>query len=352
MLLDLCKNLDRKKYEIAVATVMGGGALEQQYREAGIKLHLYTKRSKLGLDVVKNFRKIIREFQPHIIHTHLLSGDTWGRIAARRENAKVIVSTEHNISLDEGPLVKSMKHFLSYFTDRIVAPSLGVKKYAVKKELIDDFRIEVIYHGIDLAKFPFRGVRTARYGDGKLEMLNIGRLVPQKNQRLLIEALAKLDDVYPDARLVVAGEGPLKDSLINVAGRLHVNEKVDFVGNVFPPNPMLEKKDIFVFPSEHEALGLAVLEAMAVGIPVIAADIPGVNEIVIDQETGLLFETENSDELVEKIIYLLKNPDLQEHMITHARAMVEEKFTVERMANEYDGLYTRLLREKRISLEE
>lgn len=352
MLLDLIKNLDHKKYEIAVGTVMGGGELEEKYREAGIPLYLYVKKGKLGFDVIKNFRKIIREFQPHIVHTHLLSADTWGRIAAILEQSKIIVTTEHNVALEENGFIKSIKHFLSYYSDRVIAPSLGIKKYSVRKELIDAGRIEVIYHGIDLAKFPFRGVRVARYGDGQVELLNIGRLVPQKGQRILIEALAKLDDVYPDARLKIAGQGPLKDSLIEVADRLHVGEKVDFVGPVFPPNPLLEKSDIFVFSSIYEGLGLAALEALAVGIPVIASDIPGVNEFVIDEETGLLFESENSDELVEKIIHLLKNPELQEHMILHGRAMVEERFTVERMAGEYDELYGKLLKEKRIELEE
>jgi hypothetical protein len=134
LVLDLCLNLPKDKYEIAVATVMGGGDLEEDYKAAGVKLFLHKKRSKLGFDVIKHFRKVIKEFKPDIVHTHLLSADTWGRIAALMEGQKIVVMSEHNMNLEESGFVKSLKHFLSYFTTQILAPSEAVKEYQIKKE--------------------------------------------------------------------------------------------------------------------------------------------------------------------------------------------------------------------------
>jgi len=89
-----------------------------------------------------------------------------------------------------------------------------------------------------------------------------------------------------------------------------------------------------------------VLEAMAVGVPVIAADIPAVNHLVRHEETGLLFEAENSDDIVETVNYALKNPEIQEEMINNARKMVEKEYTLQRLVKEYEGVYEGLLESK------
>lgn len=343
MLLDLCKNLPKDRFEIAVGTVMGGGQLEEEYRETGVELFLYTKQTKLGFDVIKNFKKVIKQFKPDIIHTHLLSADTWGRIAAKQLRHPLVVTTEHNRNLEEGPFVKSIKHFLSFFTSVIVASSDAIKEYQITKERILKKKIRVINYGIDLEKYPFRGVKVARYGENHLKFTTIGRLAHQKGQRFLIEAMAKLDDDYPEIYCEIAGGGDRKEVLMDVAKRVHVEDKINFLGVVDDVTAVLNNTNIFVLPSLYEGLGIVLLEAMSVGVPIIASDIPAVNELIRDEETGLLFESENSDDLVERIIYLLKNPELQAEMIENARTLVEESYSVERMVKEYDGLYRDLL---------
>lgn len=343
IVLQLCRNLDKNKYQIAVATVMGGGALQKEFAALGAETFIFQKKGRFGLNVIKSLRALMRQYKPNIVHTHLWSGDTWGRIAALLENHFILVSTEHNRNEDEGVFKKCVKHFLSYFTTQLVASSVAIKDYQVRKELIDAKCIEVIYYGIELDRFPFRGVRTARYGDGPLKLLTIGRLTHQKGQWILLEAMTKFDDIYPDAELTILGEGEMREELERVAKRLRIDGRVKFVGKVANPQDYLKDADLFILPSIYEGLGVVLLEAMSVGVPVIASDIPAVDEVIENENNGLLFPAENSAELVDGILRIIKNVDLQAQLVDNARKTVEEKFTVQRMAHEYDALYSKLL---------
>lgn len=343
IVLQLCRNLDKEKYQIAVATVMGGGVLEKEFAALGAQIFIFQKKGKFGFNILKSLRALMRQYKPDIIHTHLWSGDTWGRIAALLENHYILVSTEHNRNEDESVLKKCVKHFLSYFTTQLVASSVAIKSYQVKKELIDAKRIEVIYYGIELERFPFRGVKVARYGEGPLKLLTIGRLTHQKGQWILLEAMSKFDDIYPDATLTILGEGEMREELQTVAKRLRLDGRVKFLGKVANPQDYLKEADLFILPSLYEGLGVVLLEAMSIGVPVIASDIPAVDEVIENENNGLLFESENSSQLVDDILRIIKNVDLQQQLVENARKTVEEKFTVKRMANEYDALYTKLL---------
>ena len=136
MLLDLVSSLDKNVYEISIATVMGGGPLENEFAKTGAKLFIHKKSSKLGFGTIRFFTKIIKEVKPDIVHTHLWSGDFWGRVAGLYNRVPFIISTEHNRNIEEGGLKKSIKHFLSYFTSVIVASSKAIKDYQIKNEKI------------------------------------------------------------------------------------------------------------------------------------------------------------------------------------------------------------------------
>jgi len=345
IVLQLCRNLERQKYEIAVATVNGGGSLQPEFEALGAKVFIFKKNNIFGFNVLKQLRALMRQFKPDIIHTHLWAGDFWGRLAALLENRYILISTEHNRNEDEGVLKKCIKHFLSYFTTQIVASSKAIKDYQVQKELIDAKRIEVIYYGIELERFPFRGIKVARYGEGPLKLLTIGRLTHQKGQWILLEVMAKFDDIYPDASLIVLGEGEMRTELEAVTKRLHIDQRVKFIGKVENPQDYLKDADLFILPSLYEGLGVVLLEAMSIGVPVIASDIPAVDEVIEHEQNGLLFQAENSSQLTEDILSIIKDVDLQQKLIENARKTVEEKFTVQRMAKEYDALYSKLLAE-------
>jgi colanic acid/amylovoran biosynthesis glycosyltransferase len=186
-------------------------------------------------------------------------------------------------------------------------------------------------------------VRAPRYGEGIAQLITMGRLTEQKNHKDLVALAANLQEVYEDFSIEIAGEGDLKETLQELIVNVHVEDKVRLVGVQRPSVDFLKKGDIFVFPSLHEGLGLVLLEAMAVGVPIVAADIPAVNEVVQDGVTGFLYESEDIDELKEKIVYMLKNPDEVESVVRNARAFIESHYALDRMVRDHDMLYQEML---------
>lgn len=339
MLLNLVSRLDRNKFDVVVGTVTGGGPLEQAFRDTGVKVLVYRKKSLLGLDVIRYYKKVMWDENPDIVHTHLWSADFWGRIAGLRSLRRPrIVSTEHNRNEHETPLHKVARHFLSYFTHAMIASSDAIKEYQVHKELIPKKFIKVIYYGIDTKRFAFRGVRVKKYGE-PVVITTVGRLTKQKGQQYLIEAIAHFEQLGEDITLRIVGDGEDKEKLMDLVSRLRLNSKVTFAGIRHDMPAVWAESDVFVLPSLYEGLGIVLLEAMSVGVPVVASDIPAVRDVVKDHETGLLFESQNSDDLVEKVLFLLQNTQLQADMITRAREMVQEEYSVERMVREYEEVY-------------
>ncbi|MCC6639223.1 glycosyltransferase [Candidatus Falkowbacteria bacterium] len=343
MLLDLCSHIDKSKFEVAVATVNGGGVLLEDFQKLGITLYINEKKGKISLGSISKLRRVIRDFNPTIIHTHLFAGDTWGRIAAMLEGAPYVVMTEHNQNLNEGFIKKSVKHFLSYMTSVIVAVSQQVADYDAKKELISDKKFEVIQNGIEVKKFPFRGVKIKRYGDAGITLLSVGRLVEQKGHIYALEALAKLSQEDLDVRLVILGDGELREDLEHAVKSLRISDRVAFVGTQKDTASYLTSSDIFVFPSLFEGQGIVLLEAMSVGVPIIASDIPAVNGLIRDGVTGALFEPRDSDALAAAVKKLLMDVAAQERYITAAREVVTNHFSVAGMVKSYESLYEKML---------
>ncbi|MGZ9096689.1 MAG: glycosyltransferase family 4 protein [Micavibrio sp.] len=152
----------------------------------------------------------------------------------------------------------------------------------------------------------------AGQNDVKKIILNVGRLDPQKDQKTLIAAFAKLSDRYPDWRLRIVGEGVLRSDLEKQIKDLGLEHRVDLPGVIGNISQEYSKAHIFALPSLYESFGLATAEAMSFGLPVIGfADCPGTNELIINGENGTLVKTHNSSALAEGLEELIKSPDLR-----------------------------------------
>jgi glycosyltransferase involved in cell wall biosynthesis len=186
----------------------------------------------------------------------------------------------------------------------------------------------VIALGIDLDRFE--GARPALRSDGPL-VGNIARLAPQKDHRTLIEA-ARL---VPEAEFVVAGDGELRAEL----ERLAAGSRVRFLGPRDDVPELLASLDVFAFPSLFEGLCLAVIEAQAAGVPVVATPVGGIRETVVDGETGLLVPTRDPAALASAIQRLLEDRPEAEAMAAEAKRRVRARFSIERMVDETLRVY-------------
>jgi glycosyltransferase involved in cell wall biosynthesis len=197
-------------------------------------------------------------------------------------------------------------------------------------------RSHVISLGIDLARF--QNARPAL--EGRI-VGNVARLAEQKGQRDLIAAAPRVIERHPDARFVVVGDGELRDELERLAGPL--GDRFTFLGARDDVPDLMASFDVFAFPSRFEGLCLAVIEAQAAGVPVVATPVGGIRESIVDGETGYLVPPGDTDALTERILHVLDHPDEARRIAGTAQRRVAERHSQERMVAETLALYDSML---------
>lgn len=337
---DLSLGLPRDKFQSGVLLFKDNGAGADWRAElvaAGIPV--FALRKCCLFDVV-NFWKIyrqIKKFSPDIVHTHL-GGDIYGRLAAKLARVPVIVSTEHNLNISEGWAAACLKKITARFAVKIFAVSQAVKADAIKRYNLPWEKIEVVYNGIDSNHFQAKIKTPSRpYVIGAL-----GRLTAQKGFSVLIAAISQLQN--QEVIVQIAGQGELKSSLQQQINKLKLGDKVKLVGLVEPVS-FLNSLDVFVAPSLWEGLGLSVLEAGALGKPVIASDVDGLREI-INEQTGFLFPVNTAPELTKQLDFVLDNltTEAVRQKSATLQAKVKTDFSLQKMQADYASWYEKLTR--------
>ena len=322
------------------------GELASEAKTKGIIVH-HVKRRK-GIDLTLPFRlaQLIRAERVDIVHTHNMGPLLYGTIAAKFAGVPVVINTRHGRDL------RHTNRLIWGMNDAIVAISNDAKNELLKNNAIDLGKVSVIHNGIDLEVFKSRISQQEAKKTLGLDSLSVigtvSRLSREKDQSNLIKAFTTVASAEPKARLVFAGDGPLKDELAALADDLGIKNKVAFLGFRDDVNKIMQAFDIFVLSSLQEGISLSLLEAMASARPMIVTNVGGNPEVVVDGKTGFLVPPKDSQKLADAIIRLLKNPGLAQKMGEAARARVEERFTLDRMVTEYEGLYKRCLEKKRI----
>lgn len=228
--------------------------------------------------------------------------------------------------------------------DRIV---VHTRSYGSTSAMLRGRKLAVIPSVVDLDRFrpgiDPSGLRSDLRLEGKRVMAFTGRLVPHKGVDVILEALPLLPK---DVVLLVIGAGPRLPSLVGHARRLHVEDRVRFCPTVSDENlsKYLALADVFVFPSQNrlEGFGLVVAEAMAAGLPVVIADMPGVREVIEPGKEGLLVEPLLAADLAAKVMTLLDHPDLARRMGAAGRRRAEQRYSPPTVARQLLSLYADL----------
>ncbi len=336
LLVDVLKFSDRKKYEFKVFCLLRGGGFQVELEKMGVSVEVFGKKSKLGWGLLKNLRRRLREEQPEIVHTHLFAGDAWGKLAARWAKVPVIISTEHNLNLDEGKTKRWIKILTYKWTAKVIAVSKAVAEYARECYKLPAEQVEVVHNGIDMQRFQYKepGMDGARPIFGC-----VGRLEEQKGQKFLIKAFSDVVAKYPRAELWLAGVGSRRWQLEKQATRLGLSHNVKFLGQRLNIAELLGELDFFVLPSLWEGLGIAAMEAMARGLPVIASKVDGLRELINDGEDGLLVEPAKANMLAEKMLELADKAYLARTLSHKARLKAETYFDIKKTVEKYSEIY-------------
>lgn len=336
----------RGAFEVHLATGEEG-FLTVEARRLGIQVHILPNLIQ-PLNVLKDvlaFKEmlsLIRLLRPTLVHAHSSKAGFLGRLAARAAGVPAIF-TAHGWGFAEG--VSWRRKLLASIGERLVARlSSGIitvseadRELAMRYRIAQQRNMTVIHNGVsDTSE------RSRPDAGDAAHIVMVARFAPQKDQALLLKALVGQEKPF---RLSLVGEGPNQTAVQALAKELGLSGRVNFLGAVNNVNHILAGVNIFVLATNWEGLPISILEAMRAGLPVIASDVGGVREAVVDCETGFLVDRGNLVMLRSRLEQLLGDPELRNKMGEAGRKRYLEHFTVERMLEATLRVYKEVLKE-------
>ena len=341
-LVDLASRPEETGADHAIAILTPNPRLTQLFRDAGLRVHdggpvredpVAYLRHALGPRAVAFYASVLSEERAAVAHLHTFGSHVAGTRAARKLGVKVM-RTEHGISHYEDWSCAPFTRWALNYTDRVVCVSQWVRDSIAQRVPRLNVPLSVVHNGIDLRRFPVRPFPEGR----PIRFVIACRLEPLKQVRLAIEALQLL----PDALLDIAGDGterPLLEALARARG---VASRVRFLGFQADVASALAAGHVAVSCARDEGLGLSVMEAMAVGRPVIATRVGGVPEVLRDGQEGFLVEPSVAS-LAAAMRQAAGDPERLKLLGRTARARIESAFTVEQMCFGYRSEYQAVL---------
>lgn len=281
------------------------------------------------------FVRLVRSARADLVHTHLVHADVYGGLAATLRGT-TLVSTKHNDDPFRTGAFRFVERGLSRLADRVITISDALRRFTVERVGVPSSKVETIHYGLDAPPAPWGENPRDDVPSGARVLLSVSRLARQKGVDTAIAALPRLPD---DTVLVVLGEGPERTGLEELARDLGVSERLFLPGRVPDVAAWLRRAAVYVHPARWEGFGLAVLEAMVSGLPVVATRVSSLPELVADGETGYLVAVDDPAALAAAVGRALDDPGLG----PAGRARAAREFSVAAMADRTVALYERAL---------
>ena len=338
----LAAGLDRDRFTPAVVALRRGGPVEEELDAAGVPCEVLGFRGKAPLAGLCRLKRILRRSAPDIVHTWMFTANAYGRVAARWAGGCRVVIGERCVDKWKGRGRLAVDRFLVRWTDAVVANSPSVAHWLADVGIPESL-VRVIPNAFDPRGYRTRPPGAAgKFGDAP-RLVSVGRLNPQKRFDVAIHAMTDIVQVFPGATLTIAGEGPSRPRLEALAQQLGLADHIKMPGRVDDVPRLLLDGDAFLFASDFEGMPNAVMEAMYVGLPVVAVAAPGVTDVVEDGVTGILTPPGDGPAMAQGAIDLLRDPDRIESIVGQARARITDRHKVEDMVRAYEDLYAALV---------
>jgi glycosyltransferase involved in cell wall biosynthesis len=327
LLVDALPWIDRERFAIEVAYLLPWkDALVEAVERQGVAVHCLGGGRAWDLRWVNRLRRLVGTGRFDLIHTHL-PYPAFGARLALASPRPVLVHTEHNVWDRHRTLTRAVNARTYGSNAAVIAVSEAVAASIRRPAGVGTWPpVHVVIHGIDPAGWQ-RGpdVRSATraelgFAADDLVVGTVGNLTLKKDHRTLLAAFAQLVGAEGRARLVLVGAGPLEDALRTYAAQLGVSDQMVFAGSRGDVPDLLSAFDVFALSSRYEGLPIALIEAMAAGLPVVATDVGGVAEVVDDGRNGYLVEEGDPSALATRLAKLLADPLLRQRLGADAAA--------------------------------
>jgi glycosyltransferase involved in cell wall biosynthesis len=324
-LLDLVKYADRSRFHLEVAAMHGFGVY---------------------------WDRLLRRGRFDLAHCHLIAANLIAKPLAAL--CRVPVLFNHDQCNDEFRYRQKWRLRLDRWanrrTDQIIAVSQSTRDFLLNYEQVDPHKVALIYNAVDLERYYPGSPEERREGRAGLDLpeearvvLGVGRLRHQKNFSGFLEVAAALSRRRPEVRFVIAGDGPDRAGLEKLAQRLGLGDRVRFLGFVSRMRELYVASDVLLFPSHFEGTPMAVLEAMATGLPIVASRIDGTAEVLTDGVDGLLVPPGQNQVLAARLETLLLDRNLAQGLAQRALETVRQRYSAPAMTRQVENLYRRHL---------
>lgn len=333
------------------------GPVRGELDDLGLPSFVVPARPVSVLPALLRLRATIARNRFDVVHTHGPKAMLLGNLAARWAGVPIIVTTLHEFSSVRPTRTRLYRLYDLVeetlgrrCTECCVAYSDGVKEDALRRG-VPAAKLRRIYNGVDTQKFcKIRDPRRIQERKRRLGLKSddvvigaVGRLIPVKGHRYLISALGSIRERVPSARVVIAGDGPLRQELARLAEREGVAGSVIFAGDAGDTPLLYNCFDLLVYPSVIGAFGLVLLEAMACGLPVIASELNGTTELLTHDQTGVLVPPGDSRAIAGAVLSLLLDRERRERLAAAGHEHAVAHFSARTFARQYLDLYRSLL---------
>jgi sugar transferase (PEP-CTERM/EpsH1 system associated) len=345
--VNLINTMDGNRFAHAICCISQAGRNAEKLNGQDVSIFEMKKGERSEIFLPFKLARLFKRTQIDIVHTRNW-GAADGIIGGRLAGIPIIIHGEHGRDMSDPDGSNTKRNFirklLSYFVVHFITVSNDLREWLITFVGIDEKKVQTIYNGVDTIKFNPDNKNLIRekhkYSSEEIIIGTVGRLDPVKDQQLLIKAFAKLRSKYHNIILLIIGDGPCRENLENLTKDLGLKQNVRFLGMRSDVPELLKLMDIFVLPSIFEGVSNTILEAMAMGLPVIATNVGGNPDLIEDGETGILVPKEDVSTLTTALErYIMDHTTMKRHG-TAGRKRAIDKFGLHRMVAQYEDMYT------------
>ncbi len=335
LVFDMLRLSDHRRVSPQVLCIGERGEFAAEARDLGVMV------SSLNAPIGRNLRlsfqlaRFFRSAKTEVVHTHGPYAHFYGTVAAKITGTCRVVHTVHGFPWPQSWRRRIVNQFAGQLTKYLVTVSQDLSGYAKHDLGVRSKKLRVIYNGIDANRFSLgNGKRNDRAA-----IIMVSRLSSEKDFPTLLNAADAIRRKKPDFLLRLAGDGPQRGKIERLVHELALERHVELLGNRSDIPELLSNAAAFVLSTHTEGLSIALLEAMASGLPIVATDVGGNREVVVEGETGFLVPRQSPAMLASRLLWILDHPEESRQLGAAGRRRVEEIFDIRRMVSEYERLY-------------
>lgn len=337
LLVEFGRHHDSSRFDLRFVTLADLGPPAEELRRMGFSVESVNLPARGKLPALRSLRSLLQRERVDIVHTHNTYAHFYGTMAASWAGVRSIINSQHGRGC--GPRIKDKLLFrlANLKTSRVVGVSEDAAALCRGEDPWAASKTKVIWNGIDTSRFVFRGPAKAPVA------ISVARLSPEKDFPTLLQATALVVRQVPDFQLMMIGNGAERSRLEALTKSLGIEPNVQFLGERSDVPELLAQAGFFVSSSKSEGISLTILEAMAVGLPVVTTRVGGNPEIILEGQTGYLVPDQNPDALAAAMLQMLAQRDQWPAMGELGRQRVEQQFEIRTMIRQYEELYTEVM---------